>query len=144
MDERVRDRRLRRDVAVEPDEHPALTGFHFRPKFRLAEWPPFPFHVSISFEYAFIKQPGDLEFRQALAITPIFERHIRRFEVSFNPGIEIALKGPNAGSSPVFGPSAKAASRAGRSVWLGVEYSPKRDPSGVSSRFRSSITWLFL
>jgi hypothetical protein len=104
------------------DDHPALTGFHFRPKFRLAEWPPFPFHVSVSLEYAFLKQPADLEFRQALAITPIFERHVGRFEISFNPALEITLTGPDAGSSPVFGPSAKAASRVGRSVWLGVEY----------------------
>jgi hypothetical protein len=104
------------------DEHPALTGFHFRPKYRLAEWPPFPFHVSVSLEYAFIKQPGDLAFRQAVAITPILERHVGRFELSFNPSVEIALKGPDAGTSPTFGPSAKVASRASRSVWLGVEY----------------------
>jgi hypothetical protein len=104
------------------DRHAALTGFHFRPKFRLAEWPPFPFHVSISLEYAFLKQPGDVHFRQALAITPILERHIRRFEFSFNPALEIAISGPNAGASPVFEPSAKAASRVGRRVWLGVEY----------------------
>jgi hypothetical protein len=104
------------------DQHPALTGFHFRPKYRLAEWPPFPFHVSVSLEYAFIKQPGDLSFRQAVAITPIFERHLGRLEMSFNPSVEIALKGPEAGTSPTFGPSAKIASRAGHSVWVGLEY----------------------
>jgi hypothetical protein len=104
------------------DRHPALTGFHFRPKYRLAEWPPFPFHVSVSLEYAFIKNPGDVAFRQAVAFTPILERHIGRFEMSFNPSVEIAVRGPDAGSSPVFEPSAKAASRISRSVWLGVEY----------------------
>lgn len=104
------------------DAHAGLTGFHFRPKFRLAEWPPFPFHVSVSLEYAFIKNPGDVAFRQAIAFTPILERHIGRFEMSFNPAVEIAVRGPDAGSSPVFEPSAKAASRISRSVWLGVEY----------------------
>ena len=104
------------------DDHPALTGFHFRPKYRLAEWPPFPFHVSVSLEYAFIKQPGDLAFRQAIAITPILERHVGRFEMSLNPALEIALKGPDAGRSPTFGPSAKVATRASRSVWIGLEY----------------------
>jgi hypothetical protein len=62
------------------DRHPALTGFHFRPKYRLAEWPPFPFHVSVSLEYAFIKNPGDVAFRQAIAFTPIFERHVGRLK----------------------------------------------------------------
>ena len=91
------------------DNHAALTGFHVRPKFRLGEWQRFPFHVSVSLEYAFIKQPGDVDFRQALSVTPILERHIGAFEVSFNPGLEIGLKGPGAGESPVFEPSAKLA-----------------------------------
>jgi hypothetical protein len=103
------------------DQHPALTGLHFRPKYRLAEWAPFPFHVSVSLEYAFIKQPGDLAFRHAIAITPILERHVGRFE-SFNPAMEIALKGPDAGTSPTFGPSAKVATRASRALWVGLEY----------------------
>ena len=104
------------------DRHAGLTGFHFRPKFRLAEWPPLPLHVSISLEYAFLKEPGDADLRQALALTPIFERHLRRFEMSFNPTLEVALKGPDAGTSPVFAPSAKLASRTARSLWLGLEY----------------------
>jgi hypothetical protein len=104
------------------DRHAALTGFHMRPKYRFSPWPRFPFHVSVSAEYAFVKQPGDETFRQALAITPIFERHIRGFEMSFNPGIEVGLRGPEAGSSPVFEPSAKLASKASGSVWFGVEY----------------------
>jgi len=104
------------------DRHPAFTGFHLRPKFRLAEWPPLPFHVSVSLEYAFLKQADDLTFRQAIAFTPILERHVGRFEMSFNPAVEVAITGPDAGSSPVFEPSAKAASRIARLVWLGVEY----------------------
>jgi hypothetical protein len=104
------------------DRHAALTGFHLRPKFRFHEWERFPFHVSVSLEYAFLKQPGDSSFRQALAITPILERHVRRFEMSFNPAVEVGLRGPEAGSSPVFEPSAKLASRLTRTMWLGVEY----------------------
>jgi hypothetical protein len=90
-------------------------------------------HVHLSFELshgwtkncetgALLKQPGDEEFRQALAITPILERHVGAFEMSFNPAFEIALKGPDAGESPVFEPSAKIASRISRIAWLGVEY----------------------
>jgi hypothetical protein len=84
------------------DDHAGITGFHFRPKFRFPEWKRLPFHVSLSLEYAFLKQPGDAAFRQAIGITPILERHARRVEMSFNPELELAVKGPDAGSSPVF------------------------------------------
>lgn len=107
---------------AESDQHAAITGFHFRPKYRFAPWDRFPFHTSLSLEYAFMKQPGDADFRQALAITPIFERHVRALEVSFNPAIEIGIRGPQAGDAPVFEPSAKVASRVAQSVWFGVEY----------------------
>ena len=104
------------------DRHAAFTGFHIRPKLRLAKWQHVPFHVRVSAEYAFIRQPGDESFRQALAITPIFERHIRGMEVSFNPAVEIGIRGPEAGSAPVFEPSAKVASRLTSTLWAGVEY----------------------
>jgi hypothetical protein len=110
------------------DDHAAFTGFHFRPKFRFAEWRRFPFHVSVSAEYAFVKHPGDLDFRQALALTPILERHLGSFELSLNPSFEFALKGPEAGESPVFEPSAKLASRVSKAVWVGVEYYAETGP----------------
>jgi len=104
------------------DTHATLTGFHFRPKLRLAKWQHVPFHISVSAEYAFMKHPGDSDFRQALAITPILERHIGGLEVSVNPAIEIGLRGPEAGEAPIFEPSAKVASHVAPGVWLGVEY----------------------
>jgi len=110
------------------DNHPAFTGFHFRPKFRFSEWQRFPFHVSVSAEYAFLKQPGDLDFRQALAVTPIFERHVGTFEMSFNPAFVTAISGPDAGESPVFEPSAKIAAKISRTAWLGVEYYAETGP----------------
>jgi len=110
------------------DNHAALTGFHVRPKFRVGEWQRFPFHLSISLEYAFVKEPGDVDFRQALAVTPILERHVGAFEVSFNPGLEFGLKGPAAGESPVFEPSAKLATKISRTAWLGVEYYAETGP----------------
>jgi hypothetical protein len=110
------------------DDHAALTGFHFRPKLRFSEWRRFPFHTSVALEYAFVKQPGDLDFRQALALTPIFERHHGAFELSLNPSFEFALSGAYAGGSPVFEPSAKLASRVSSTVWLGVEYYAETGP----------------
>ena len=110
------------------DDHAGFTGFHFRPKFRFSSWNRVPFHVSLAIEYAFIKQPGDTAFRQAIAIVPILERHIRRVDMSFNPGIEIAVRGPDTGTSPVFEPSAKVASRLTRTLWAGVEYYAETGP----------------
>lgn len=104
------------------DRHAAFTGWHFRPKFRFPEWRRFPFHVSLNLEYAFVRQPGDEEFRQAIGITPIFERHSHGFEMSLNPGLEVDVKGPTTGSAPVFEPSAKVTGKILRSAWLGVEY----------------------
>lgn len=109
------------------DRHAAFTGFHLRPKYRFEQWASLPFHVSLSAEYAFMKQPGDAAFRQALAITPIFERHIRAFEMSFNPAVDIGIVGPDAGSA-VFEPSAKIASRLSGLVWLGAEYYAETGP----------------
>ena len=104
------------------DRHPALAGWHVRPKFRIGAWHRFPFHVSTSVEYAFFENAGDRAFRQALAVTPIFEHHNRSWELSLNPGFEIPIRGPEAGTGPVFEPSAKIASRAAELVSVGVEY----------------------
>jgi len=104
------------------DNHAALTGFHVRPKLRLAKWQQVPFHVSLSVEYAFFKHPDDTAFRQAVLITPILERHLGAFEMSLNPGIEVNLRGPEAGTAPRFEPSAKVASRLASNVWFGLEY----------------------
>src|ERR1051326_3827505 len=104
------------------DRHAALAGFHVRPKLRLAKWQHVPFHVSLSAEYAFFREPGDATFRQALAVTPILERHVGGLEVSFNPALEVGITGPRAGEAPVFEPSAKIAGRIAANVWAGVEY----------------------
>jgi hypothetical protein len=75
-----------------------------------------------------VKQPGDFDFRQALALTPIFERHRGGLELSLNPSLEFALNGSDGGGPPVFEPSAKLASRVSSTVWLGVEYYAETGP----------------
>ena len=104
------------------DRHAAFTGWHVRQKFRLPEWKHVPVHVSVGLEYAFLKLPGDEAFSQAIGITPIIEHHSRRFEMSVNPGIEMAVKGRNAGEAPAFTPSGKAAMTWAPAVWVSVEY----------------------
>jgi hypothetical protein len=104
------------------DRHAAFTGWHVRPKLRLPEWKHVPLHVSLGLEYAFLKQPGDAAFSQAIGITPILERHSGAFEMSVNPGIEIVVKGQGAGEAPAFTPSGKAAMKWGPTVWVSLEY----------------------
>lgn len=104
------------------DRHAAFTGWHIRPKIRLPRWQSVPWHISFGFEYAFLKEPGDVAFRQAVAITPIVEHHHEAFELSINPGIEIPVKGAGAGSPPTFTPSAKAAVKVAQSTWASLEY----------------------
>jgi hypothetical protein len=104
------------------DDHASLTGWHFRPKFRLSESQGFPLHVSVSLEYAFLKLPDDTAFRQAVAITPIFEAHTKSLDVSMNPGFDLSIKGPGSASAPVFEPSAKVAARLRSAVSIGLEY----------------------
>jgi hypothetical protein len=111
------------ETAPDPaDAHASISGGHVRPKIHFASSPAFPFHVSASVEYAFFKNPGDRQFRQAITLTPIFERHSELWEVSLNPGLEFPIRGPDAGSAPVFEPSAKIAARASPRWSVGVEY----------------------
>src|SRR5262249_33708762 len=99
------------------DRHAAFTGWHIRPKVRLPQWARLPVHLSVGFEYAFLKQPGDETFSQAIALTPIVEHHSGGFEMSINPGLEMAVNGRNAGDAPAFTPSGKAAVKCGPAVW---------------------------
>jgi hypothetical protein len=111
------------ETAPDPaDAHPSISGWHVRPKIHFSSSPAFPFHVSASVEYAFFKNPGDRQFRQAIAITPIFQRHSQSWELSLNPGLEFPIRGPDAGSAPVFEPSAKIAGRPSPRWSAGVEY----------------------
>jgi hypothetical protein len=111
------------ETAPDPEDgHAAISGWHVRPKFRVASASSFPFHVSASVEYAFFKNPGAQAFRQALTITPIFEHHARSWEVSLNPGMQMAVTGPGAWSAPAFEPSARIASRTAKPIAFGLEY----------------------
>jgi hypothetical protein len=110
------------------DRHAAITGWHVRPKYRFAPWRRVPFHVSASLEYALFKNPGDVSFRQAIVITPILEQHTTSLDLSFNAGMEFALRGPSAGPAPIFEPSGKIASRTTSSLSLGGEYYAETGP----------------
>jgi outer membrane putative beta-barrel porin/alpha-amylase len=104
-----------------PGKGARFVGWHVRPRFSFPEAERFPFHVSLSFEYAF-NQPGFDPNGQTLEIRPIFERQKGRLYLSINPDMSLAVKGPDAGTAPAFEPEAKAGWDVTRKVAAGVEY----------------------
>ena len=77
--------------------------------------------MSFSFEYAFNQRDFDPN-GQTLEIRPIFERGQGRLYLSINPTLSVAIKGPDAGSAPGFGPSAKVGWDFAQKVTAGLEY----------------------
>ena len=104
-----------------PDHGAQFVGWHIRPRFSVPEIQQFPFKMSFSFEYAF-NQRGFDPNPQTLEIRPIFERQQGRLYLSINPTLSVAIKGPDAGSAPGFGPSAKVGWDFTKTVAAGLEY----------------------
>jgi hypothetical protein len=104
-----------------PDAGAKFVGWHVRPRFSLPEYQSFPFKMSFSFEYAF-NQPEFEPNAQTLEIRPIFERERGRLYLSINPSLSVAVKGPDAGSPPGFGPSGKIGWDWSKKVAAGIEY----------------------
>jgi hypothetical protein len=104
-----------------PNERAKFVGWHVRPRFSLPEFNSFPFHFSLSLEYAF-NQPEFDPNGQTLEIRPIFERQRGRLYLSINPSMSVAVKGPDAGSAPGFGPSVKGGWDFSKTVAGGIEY----------------------
>ncbi len=104
-----------------PNEGAKFVGWHIRPRFSLPEYKGFPFKMSFSFEYAF-NQAGFDPNQQTLEIRPVFEREQGRLYLSINPSMSVAIKGPDAGAAPGFGPSVKVGWDFSKQVQAGVEY----------------------
>jgi len=109
------------ETAYVPDVGYRFTGFHIRPRFNLPEYERFPFHFSLSLEYAW-NQRGFDPNKQTLEIRPIFERAAGRLYVSINPDMSLAVKGPDAGNAPGFEPIGKIGWNFTKRVQAGAEY----------------------
>ena len=109
------------ETAYVPGVGLKYAGFHIRPRFSVPEAKSFPFKFSLSLEYAF-NEPGFDPNAQTLEIRPVFEREQGRLYLSINPSTSLALKGPDAGSSPGFDPSVKVGWDFSKVVQAGVEY----------------------
>ena len=109
------------ETAYVPGVGEKFTGWHIRPRFRAPEFERFPFQFSLSLEYAF-NQAGFDPNEQTLEIRPIFERQDGRLYLAVNPDMSVAIKGPDAGEAPGFGPIGKIGWDFTRQVAAGVEY----------------------
>lgn len=110
-----------------PAEGFKFAGWHIRPRLKIPQYRMFPFHVSVSFEYAFNERGFDPN-EQTLEIRPIFERQAGRLYVSLNPSLSVATKGPEAGSAPGFEPSFKVGWDFTKEINAGVEYYAETGP----------------
>jgi hypothetical protein len=104
-----------------PDHGAQFVGWHIRPRFSVPGIEGFPFKMSLSFEYAFNQKAFDPN-EQTLEIRPIFERERGRLYLSINPSLSVAIKGPDAGTAPGFGPSGKVGWDFSKQLAAGVEY----------------------
>jgi hypothetical protein len=110
-----------------PGQGAKFTGWHIRPRFSFPEVEGFPFKMSLSFEYAF-NRPGFDPNSQTLELRPIFEHEQGRLYLSINPDLSVAVKGPEAGSSPVFEPNGKIGWDFTKVVNAGIEYYAETGP----------------
>ena len=96
-------------------------GDHIRPRVRVPENWSWPVGVSLSTEFGYQRR----EFSQhtwTLEIRPIVDKQFGRWYISFNPVLEKAIHGENAGRGFEFSPNFKASYVATRTVSVGVEY----------------------
>ena len=96
-------------------------GNHIRPRIAVPERLKWPIGLSLSQEVGYNRKEFG-EDTWSWEFRPIIDQTIGRFYWSFNPTLGIALKGPNAGHSPDFEPSAQVGFDATRRVNIALEY----------------------
>ena len=86
----------------------SLVGTHVRPRIAVPARLGWPVGVSLSQEIGYQRAEYSPD-TWTWEIRPIVDQHVGRFYWSFNPTVEVALKGPSAGSAPEFSPNAQLA-----------------------------------
>lgn len=87
------------------------------------------FTAAIQFEYGWISGRFEQETR-VLDVTPVLAWRDEDWRAAFNPGLMLALAGPDKGSRPRFDPAAKVTRRLGGGWWIGPEYYGGLGPLG--------------
>ena len=117
-------------TSVQPDSGWEWVGSHIRPRVRAPENWNLPVGLSLSLEFGY-QRPQFSTDTWTLEIRPIIDKQIGPLYVSFNPALELSLKGQNAGRAPQFSPSAKVSYEISKLVALGVEYYGGVGPLGA-------------
>lgn len=85
--------------------------------------------AAIQFEYGWISSRFEQETR-VLDVTPVLAWRDADWRLAFNPGLMVALAGPDKGSRPRFDPALKVARHLGGGWWIGPEYYGSLGPLG--------------
>ena len=96
-------------------------GSHVRPRFWLPQSRNWPVQVSLSQEIGYQRSAYSAD-TWTWEIRPIVDRKFGRLYASFNPTLEISLKGPSAGQTPEFSPNLAVTFDATRQINVGLEY----------------------
>ncbi len=98
-----------------------IIGSHIRPRIAAPEKWKLPVGLSLSAEIGYQDQDYSADTWSA-EIRPIIDKQWKKFYLSFNPTIGIALKGINQNAAPSFEPNVKASYSFFKNANLGVEY----------------------
>ncbi len=96
-------------------------GDHIRPRVRAPEAWHWPVGASLSLEFGYQRPLFSVD-TWTLELRPIVDKKIDRWYMSFNPTLEFALVGQNAGTGPGFSPNAKVSYDVTKQVAAGLEY----------------------
>jgi hypothetical protein len=96
-------------------------GDHIRPRVRIPEKWNWPVGVSLSSEFGYQRRIFS-EDTWTLELRPIVDKKLGPWYLSFNPTLEKALVGVNAGKGWEFSPNLKVSYDVNKKVALGLEY----------------------
>lgn len=108
-------------TSIQPSGGWQWVGDHIRPRVRVPEGWGLPVGLSLSVEVGY-QQPQFSPDTWTFELRPIIDKQWGPLYVSFNPVLDRALKGPNAGSGFEFSPQLKISYDITRKISAGVEY----------------------
>jgi hypothetical protein len=98
-----------------------FVGSHIRPRVRAPSSWSWPVGVSLSGEIGYQRRKYSVD-TWSVEIRPIVDKSLGRWYLAFNPTIETAIHGENAGKSPEFSPNLKVSYDLTKQVAAGLEY----------------------
>jgi len=120
-----------------------LIGSHIRPRIAAPEKWKLPVGLSLSAEIGYQDQDYSAD-SWTVELRPIIDKQWKKFYLSFNPTIGIAIKGINQHTAPSFEPNLKAAYSFFKNANLGLEYYGSMGPINQFSQAAEQSHALYL